>query len=166
MIFSRKLNVIGPTEFISVAGIEDVPAKIDTGADTSVIWATNISMAKDGTLEFSFFGPKSPLYTGKVIKTTKYVAKSVRSSHGDAQIRYTVRLPLIIRNKSFVASFTLTDRSLNNYPVLIGKNTLKGRFMVDVSKEHFKTSKTRKLNQELKKDPYKFHQKYIRRGRA
>ena len=50
-----QLKVIGSTEFIDVAGIKNVPAKIDTGADSSAIWASNIEMQKNGILKFSLF---------------------------------------------------------------------------------------------------------------
>ena len=162
-----NLKIIGSIELIEVAGIKDIPAKVDTGADSSSIWASNIDMEKDGTLVFSLFSEKSPLYTGERIKSTDYVAKSVRSSHGDKQIRYRVKLPVTINNKTFTTTFTLANRSRNHFPVLIGRHTLEGNFLVDVSRASLKRQKTphsTRLNQELKDDPYKFHHKYIEKG--
>ena len=85
---SMNNSIIGSTELIEVAGIKKVPAKVDTGADTSAIWASNIDMEKDGTLVFCLFGPKSSFYTGELLKTSDYLVRTVRSSHGDVQIRY------------------------------------------------------------------------------
>ena len=98
----HELEIIGVTEYISIASYKDIPAKIDTGANTSSVWASNIDMKEDGTLVFSLFGEKSPFYTGEKIESTEYVAKSVRSSHGDKQIRYRVKLPVTINNKTFI----------------------------------------------------------------
>ncbi len=162
---NSPLEIIGSTEYVDVAGIEKIPAKIDTGADSSSIWASNINMGQDGTLTFSLFNEKSPFYTGEVLETTDYVVKAVRSSHGDEQIRYRVELPLTIGNQSFTTAFTLANRSRNNFPILIGRRTINGRFLVDVSKSSVQrpTDKnTKHLNDELKKNPYEFHRKYLK----
>lgn len=159
-------KIIGSTEYVEIAGVKNIPAKIDTGADSSAIWASDINMEENGTLVFSLFGKKSPFFTGQRLKTTDYRAKSIRSSHGDTQVRYRVKLPLKLGNKSFETTFTLANRSRNNYPVLIGRRTIKGEFLVDTSKTNVnqKTNPTTtiKLNQELKENPQKFHQKYIK----
>ena len=159
-------NIIGSNEYVEIAGIKSIPAKIDTGADSSAIWASNIVMEEDGTLVFSLFDKKSPLFTGERLKTTDYKVKSIRSSHGDTQVRYRVKLPLKIGGKSFDANFTLANRSRNNYPVLIGRRTIKGEFLVDTSRTNVDQKSnpinTRRLNQELKENPRKFHQKYIK----
>ena len=166
MTTDNAKNIIGSTEYVEIAGIKNVPAKIDTGADSSAIWASDINMEEDGTLVFSLFDKKSPLFTGKRLKTTDYKVKSIRSSHGDTQIRYRVKLPLKLSGKSFETIFTLANRSRNNYPVLIGRRTIKGEFLVDTSKTNVKQESspttTIRLNQELKEDPRKFHQKYIK----
>ena len=166
---SAKLDIIGSTEFIKIAGIENVPAKIDTGADTSAVWASNINMGEDGVLTFSLFGEQSPFYTGERLETTDYKAKRVRSSHGDRQIRYRVKLPLTIGGKDIESSFTLANRSTQSFPILIGRHTIENKFLVDVSissVDRKKPSNSLKLSQELKDNPYKFHQKYFNRKEA
>lgn len=167
MTLRQKLSLIGSTEFVEIAGIEDIPAKIDTGADSSAVWASDIEMRKDGVLTFSLFDQRSPFYTGEKIEARDYTAKIVRSSNGIEQIRYKVKLPITLCDKRINANFTLASRSLNNFPVLIGRRTLKGKFLVDPSKSSIRRQHnpaTPKINQELKEDPYKFHQKYIKKG--
>lgn len=161
---NTNLEIIGSTEYVEVAGIKDIPAKIDTGADSSSVWASDIDMQKDGTLVFSLFDKKSPLYTGELFKTQDYRAKVVRSAHGDEQIRYRVKLPIRLGQKTFETTFTLSNRAKNNFPILIGRHTLEGKFLVDVSIRNIDKPKNRKttpLNDELTKDPYAFHQKYV-----
>ena len=162
---SEKLDIIGSTEYVSVAGIDHIPAKIDTGADTSSIWASSIDMSEDGVLSFALFSEKSPLFTGERLSTTDYAIKVVRSSHGDEQIRYRVKLPITIGSKTFTTTFTLANRSRNNFGVLIGRRTLDGNFLVDVSQssiERHSIPTTTHLNREMKKDPYAFHRKYLK----
>ena len=164
---TRKLPIIGSTEFIEVAGIKDIPAKIDTGADSSSMWASRVNMREDGTLEYCLFDKGSPFYTGILLETKDYRAKLVRSSHGDQQVRYRVKLPITIDDNNFETTFTLADRSRNNFPVLIGRRTLENKFLVDVSKSSVLRQtgqKSNRLNEELKEDPYEFHRKYIKKG--
>lgn len=162
---NKNLDLIGSTEYIEVAGIKNVPAKIDTGADSSSIWASELSVTKDGTLTFCLFNESSPFYTGEKLSRKDYKVKIVRSSNGDEEIRYRTELPLKLGGRSIRAMFTLADRSKNNFPVLIGRKTLKGKFLVDVSKmsvEKTSNPKTLGLNRELEADPYGFHQRYLK----
>ncbi len=160
----KKLDIVGSTEYICIGNVKNIPAKIDTGADTSSIWVSNIEMQEDGVLTFSLFAKKCPLYTGERLQSTSYTAKVVRSSHGDSQIRYCVKLPLTIMGKTYDTTFTLANRSRNHFPVLIGRRTLKDRFLVDVSKSSVtrqETISTPKINRKLKEDPRGFHEEYI-----
>jgi len=108
-----------------------IPSKVDTGAKTSAIWATNIH-EQDGKLTFTFFGPQSPLYTGKEYVFSKFERVVVASSIGAEQPRFKISMLVKIRGKKIRASFTLADRSQQAYPVLIGRNALRGKFVVDV----------------------------------
>lgn len=162
---TKDLGVIGSTEYVSIGKLERIPAKIDTGADSSSIWASDIEVEKDGTLAFKLFAPKSPYYTGEVLRSKEYTVSVIRSSNGNEQIRYRTTIPIKINGHTVKASLTLADRSRNNFPILIGRRTISGRFLVDVSKAEVKrppkNPKTLPLNQELNKNPYKFHKKYI-----
>ena len=162
----KPLQVIGPTALVEVDEIKNIPAKIDTGADSSSIWASHITIDPQNILHFTLFDESSPLYTGKIYSTSKYRAASVRSSNGQKQIRYQVRLPVSIDGRHIRATFSLSDRGRNKYPILIGKRTLHGKFIVDVSKPSIRLSRRKthslKLTKELIKNPYQFHQKYVK----
>ncbi len=160
----KSRPVIGPSAYISVAHRDNVPAKIDTGAEASAIWASNIRMDKGGTLKFSLFGPTSPFYNGKVIKRKDYKVTVVRSAMGQEQLRYRVHLPIKINGRTINVLFSLSNRSRNSFPILIGRRTLQGKFVVDVSLPDvdFEFKPKQKVNtKELKKDPYKFHKTYM-----
>ena len=157
------LDIIGSNVFVSIGNIDNIPAKVDTGADSSSVWASQIEMSSNGVLSFVLFDKTSPLYTGEKIFVQEYRASVVRSSNGHEQIRYRVKMPASIGGHRIMTNFTLADRHANLFPVLIGRRTLKGRFLVDVSqmaipKVHHPD--TLKLNQELRQDPFQFHQKY------
>lgn len=157
------LPVIGNSVFFEVAGIKDVPAKVDTGASVSAIWATSIKMNAQNELEFVLFAPGSEYYTGEVIRTNDYKVRRVRSSNGQDQIRYLVKLSTVLKGRKIKMSFTLANRSINKFPVLIGAKSLQGKFLVDVSQKEISIpNRTEKsLNQELRANPQKFHREYM-----
>lgn len=162
---NAKLEIIGSTELVEVAGIKKIPAKVDTGADSSAIWASDIDMLEDSTLVFSLFDEKSPFYTGERLKTKDYMIKNVRSSNGAKQIRYRVVLTLKIGSKILKTAFTLANRSKNHFPILIGRHTIEGNFLVDVTKMAVplkKPVRSSLLNQKMQENPYEFHQKYVK----
>lgn len=159
----KQKAIIGSNTLIDIVGIvKGVPAKVDTGADSSAIWATDISVNEDGTLSFVLFGKKSPFYTGKVLVAKKYTVAGVVSSSGHREIRYRVTLPVRINGRRVAVNFNLSNRSVHRFPVLIGKRTLSGKFLVDVSQSAIKVPvrKTLELNKEMSADPYKFFRKY------
>jgi hypothetical protein len=133
---ARFLTVIGRAEKADFGGIQiDVPAKIDTGAYSSAIWATDIK-EKDGELSFVLFGKGSPFYTGEVRTTRKFSIVTIENSFGHVEMRFGVEIGLSLGGKKFKAFFTLADRSKKIYPVLVGRKLLKSRFIVDVSRGH------------------------------
>lgn len=148
--------------------INAVPAKVDTGADGSAVWASDIFVDQDNLLHFKLFSKKSKYYTGKEHVVSDYRVAMTRSSLGDTMMKYRVKLPITIKGRKIQASFGLSDRSTHRYPILIGRRTLHGKFLVDVSMTenlvNHKTPTTNKLNEEMKQDPYKFYKENYLNG--
>ncbi len=129
-------NVIGRTVLVDVSSICCVPAKTDTGADFSSIWASGVEEV-DGKLYCTLFDTSSPYYTGERLSFTpgSYVRTRVASSSGHRQARYAVVLPVNVAGRSLDARFSLANRSTMLYPILLGCDMLAGRFLVDVGSE-------------------------------
>ena len=154
---------IGITELVQIGrGYHDIPAKIDTGADRSAIWASKIKVDRDGTLKFALFGPSSQYYTGKVFKRKDYGVAKIKSSNGTTQMRYRTHLTIVVGGRKIRALFYLSDRSTQRFPILIGRSTIRGKFLVDVRNTAVKLQKARKTghNDLLQKDPYAFYKQY------
>ncbi len=130
-----KLQVIGRAERISFPRhqINDVPARIDTGARTSAIWASHIR-EEAGVLYFTLFDSDSEFYTGELQQTADYTTRVVTNSTGHNEERYIVKLSILLEGRRIRASFSLADRSRQVYPVLVGRNVLRGKFIVDVKR--------------------------------
>ncbi len=158
-----KHAVIGSNTLIELVGVAtDVPAKVDTGADSSAIWASGVSVDKHGTLHYVLFDRKSPFYSGTIYKTKHFTVASVLSSTGHREIRYRVGLPTRIANRRVRVQFNLSNRATHKFPVLIGRRTLKNKFIVDVAQQTVKLpiARTHELNKEMQENPHAFFQKY------
>jgi hypothetical protein len=153
-------KLIGRAEQISFPelGFLKVPTRIDTGARTSSVWASSVEEYGD-KLKVTFFGSGTPYHDGVVHTFTAFDQTVVASSNGQTQTRYKVRLLVTLRGKRIRAWFTLADRSTQVYPVLIGRNVLAGKFVVDVKKGRIlkdaEEQRTEALKSKLKKQPGK-----------
>lgn len=155
---NESKTIIGTNTYVHVDGVtQPVAAKVDTGADGTSLWASGIRIGKNDTLYFTYFDPSSPLYDGVEHHRDVYRVVKVTSSTGDTQVRFQIKLRLKIRDKKIVAWCSLTDRSRRTYPMLIGKRTLNGRFIVDVSMSDIK--------QPRKKGP-SYHEQFLENSEA
>lgn len=128
------IHHVGRVERVSFPdfNISKIPSRIDTGATVSSVWVSKVKETASG-LSFTFFDKTSDLYTGETIVVPEYSKRAVTSSMGQVQVRYQIKTPLIIAGRKVISTFTLADRSTQAYPVLIGRNVLRKKFIVDVS---------------------------------
>lgn len=128
-------KIIGNMEYawLVEAGVKKVPARIDTGARTSSIWASDIRETDEG-LCYHLFAPQSPFFTAEPLVQKHYTKVAVASSNGHVQVRYRVSMTIQIRGRRIKTYCTLADRSTQAFPLLIGRNTLRGKFVVDVQR--------------------------------
>ncbi len=156
MTATRKpLTIIGRAETIDLRDFKltGIPAKVDTGADTSSLWVSDVEEKDDG-LYFVLFGPDSEYYTGQVQHFTKpdYELTRVSNSFGQKELRYKLKLRITLKDRNLRATFTLSDRSLKTYPILLGRKLLHGKFLVDVADGNPLYEAEREKAEKLKQD--------------
>lgn len=120
-----QLTVIGLREWIGLPGlgINQVMAKIDSGAKTSALHASDIqTFSRDGETWVRFYA-----HTGSLKRPRRQPCdaplvqiKQVRSSNGQIQSRYTIRTALVLGDRCWQVDFTLTCRKEMRYRVLLG----------------------------------------------
>ena len=165
-------QLIGREARVDIIGdIDNVPAKIDTGADGSAIWASNIHIDDNNNLRFKLFDEGSPYYTGQEYICSEYSIARVKSASGDVVLKYRTNIPVMIAGKRIKVLFGLCNRSTHNYPILIGRRTLSGKFIVDVTQHESliqknTKKKSEKLNKKLLADPKNFHKKFYLKEEA
>ncbi len=139
MNLDNSRTVIGSNEYIDFRrqNVLKVPAKIDTGADSSAVWASDIKLI-EGKVVFKLFGSSSKFYTGKTIVSSSFRTSLIKNTSGVKERRFKVRLSVRIKDRNIRTWFTLADRSDMIYPVLLGRRTLHKKFIVDVSQKSVK----------------------------
>lgn len=126
-------NVLGNTVqvgFVSF-GNRTVEGKVDTGATTSSLHATNI---KVNGQQVSFL---SEALSNNVVTLDLDGVQEVHSADHGGEKRPIVKLDITIDGKPINgASFNLNDRSNMDTQILIGQNVLTaGKFVIDPSKD-------------------------------
>jgi len=106
--------------------------KIDTGAYTSSMHVSSIQEV-NGILHVVFLDPSHPEFQQISYTFSDFRKKNVKSSNGHIQERYFIRTKIIIADRILNTEFSLTERKAMRYPILIGRKTLKKRFIVDPS---------------------------------
>ncbi len=132
---------IGWREWVSLPelGLIYVKAKADTGAQTSALYAKDISTFKsDGSTWVRFtVHPIQYRYDIEVICTAPVVDERVVSdSGGHRERRYVIEVNFIIGSENFKAEITLANRENMSYRMLLGRQALAGRFVVDSQRSY------------------------------
>lgn len=133
--------IVGSEEWCSFPslGIPTMKARVDSGAKTSALHAVNIvPFEKDGEKWLKF--DVNPLQNnGKTIKhcEAKMVDKRiVKSSSGSRESRYVIRTVLDLGGNQWEVEVTLTNRDSMGYRMLLGREAMSGRVLVD-PEQHF-----------------------------
>ena len=121
---------VGWWEWVALPGVSRraLKAKCDTGAATSAAHADGLELTRVGEVvvaRFTVFPDDDP------VELQVYGTRAVRSSNGEPETRPVVLLPLQLAGTTFAIECTLTNRVSMQYPLLLGRSALAGRFTVD-----------------------------------
>lgn len=136
---SSTKTIIGRLERVSLPtfNLNNIEAKIDTGAYNCAIHVDRLELfEKNGTkhIRFVVLDDEHPEFKDDIHETADFREKLVRSSNGEAHMRYQVPAEIEIGGKRIKAYLGLTDRKDLRFPILIGRRVLRKDFIVDVSK--------------------------------
>lgn len=133
------LEHIGWQEWCSLKGLEipAIKAKIDTGAKTSAIHAVDIKAFTQNNINYVSF-TVYPLQRNTEIKkvcTAPIVDKRrVMSSNGIQEERYVIRTPITMGSQSWEIELTLSDRDPLRFRILLGREALRSRVLINPEK--------------------------------
>lgn len=128
--------IVGSEEWCAFPGlgIPAIKARVDSGAKTSSLHAFNIQTFSRGSRRWVSF-EVHPIERDR--KTTVRCEapladrRLVKSSSGDREKRYVISAPLHIGGDAFDIELTLTNRDSMGYRMLLGREAMSGRMLVD-----------------------------------
>lgn len=136
-------RIIGRTEVIDLPelGIYNIEAKTDTGAETSVLHCEDMVVSQqNGLLYITAHIPQDEHAQCRKITLPVHREKTVKSSFGQSETRYICLTKIRMFNEVFDIKLSFRDRSAMAYPMLLGRNFINGKFLVDVSKKNLAIS--------------------------
>ena len=128
---------LGWREWVELPTLDIGPlqAKVDTGAKTSALHASQLEFSADGDSDWVTFtfedaphdqSPKR--HTARVIEF-----RNVTNSGGQMELRPVIETSIQIGDTALDIELTLTERSNMAYAMLIGRTTMKREFVVNPS---------------------------------
>lgn len=124
---------------LKLLGLE---ARVDTGATTSSLHVDNIVKFKKGDEKWVRFDIHPDAHDVNKLMQREAKVKSVRkvkSSNATKQRRYVIETDIFIADMQWSIELTLTDRSEMKYLMLLGREAMSGRLIVDPQHEFLLT---------------------------
>ena len=139
------LPVIGWREKVSLPdlNITSVKAKLDTGARSSALHAFDLSFFQRDGIDFVRFKVHPSQRSKKRTITTEaklLEMRTVRNSGGQAEIRPVIETTVVAGKQQWSIELTLTNRDVMGFRMLLGRQAVRHRFLVDSSQSYLQSS--------------------------
>lgn len=137
-----RLQTIGWREFVALPdlGIPSIKAKVDTGARSSSLHAFEMELFnKDGLDIVRFKIHPQQRCTTKVIEveTPVFDFRKVKSSSGEASVRPVIVTIVEMLGVAWPIELTLANRDEMGFRMLLGREAIRGRMLVDAGSSYF-----------------------------
>lgn len=128
---------LGAIELVSFPqlSLSDVSARIDTGAQTSCLHAKNVCAHTNNGVLYVLFETQHQ----KQIDVPVHDIRQVKSSNGLREKRYVIQTDMLIGKHQWEIELTLTDRSDMSFDVLIGREAMSERCLVNPAGSYLMT---------------------------
>ncbi|HEY5734388.1 MAG TPA: 30S ribosomal protein S6--L-glutamate ligase [Gammaproteobacteria bacterium] len=133
--------IVGSSEWCGLPdlGIPAIKARVDSGAKTSSIHAFNIKTFKRHGITWVGFDIHPLQHDRKTsvhCESQVIGRRIVKSSNGTSEKRYVIQATLNIAEQSWEIELTLTNRDSMGFRMLLGREAMHGRILVDPSLAH------------------------------
>ena len=143
---AKQLSIIGWRETLALPdlNIDFVKAKVDTGARTSALHAVNCQEFKQGDKTMIRFKIHPLQRNNKftVLAEAELLEyRKVTSSGGHAQIRPVILTSVKLGESQWQVELTLTNRCVMGFRMLLGRQAVRDRFLIDPGKSYLQSSR-------------------------
>jgi ribosomal protein S6--L-glutamate ligase len=133
--------ILGSEEWCSFPelGIPTIKARVDSGAKTSALHAINIApFVKDGQnwVKFDINPIQNNVKTVIHCEAPLVDKRIVKSSSGFREHRYVIKSIVEIGNSNWSIEMTLTNRDSMGFRMLLGREAMSGRVLVDPEQKY------------------------------
>jgi ribosomal protein S6--L-glutamate ligase len=133
--------ILGSEEWCSFPeiGIPAIKARVDSGAKTSALHAINIApflKEEENWVKFDINPIQNNLKTVIHCQAKLVDKRIVKSSSGFREQRYVIQTTLKIGNDSWEIEMTLTNRDSMGFRMLLGREAMSGRILVDPEQKY------------------------------
>jgi hypothetical protein len=133
-----EIEFVGWRESVSLPGFKlfDLKAKIDTGAKTSALHAEEIEIISVKGKKFVKFSIVTEDGIKRSLKSRFIEEREIKSSTGQKTIRPVVKTIIKMGKSEFEIEITLINRDLMGFKMLIGREALNGRFLINPARSY------------------------------
>jgi ribosomal protein S6--L-glutamate ligase len=128
--------VIGKEEWCALPelGLPAIKARIDSGAKTSSLHAFNIHPFEENGRRYVHFDIHPIQDNRKIIQSCRGLVvdrRDVKSSSGEKERRHVIKTPVTLGEETWEIEVTLTNRDSMGYRMLLGREAMKERVLID-----------------------------------
>ena len=136
------MEVIGWREWVSLPDldIEKIKVKVDTGAKTSSLHAFDLEKYTRNGNEYVKFKVHPDQDSVKEVITCRsriLEYRKVKSSNGLSELRPVILTNITLLGKKWLVEITLTNRDEMGFRMLLGRDSIKNIFLVNVGKSFY-----------------------------
>ena len=136
MLNINNLIIVGSEEWCQFPdlNIPGIKARVDSGAKTSSLHAFNIqSFRKNGEkwVNFEVHPLRNDNRTSVFCEAKVIDQRVIKSSSGSSEKRFVIRSKVLLGSEQYDIELTLTNRDSMGYRMLLGREAMEGRVLVN-----------------------------------
>lgn len=136
-MIAPRIQIMGWREWAALPDLQIpwIKVKVDTGARTSALHAINIRHLKikgrAPMVEFEVHPLQKSLESSVKVQAPYLGERRIRSSNGTETSRPVVETLIQIGSETWPIEITLIDRDVMGFRMLLGREAIRGKFLVD-----------------------------------
>lgn len=144
---ATELPTIGWREWLALPdlGVDRIKAKVDTGARTSSLHAFDVHVdTRRSRVRFKVHPIQRSSHETVECEAPLVDRRWVRSSNGKRELRPVIETSVALLGETFTIEVTLTSRDLMGFRMLLGREAIRRRFLVNAGRSFVASRRKKK----------------------